>query len=170
MPYVLRSYEGQDEWTSYKWLAHMDLGHNCFISFFGNTKEEAERKAREWYAAEEAKQKRIDKSENLAVGQRKIVEDSGWSKRKVTNRWGLPMPAGEDGSNGWPVAKAATDAWLSGTPAEPEHGMTGKVWMLNSANHRVRINASEQADYEAKGYIRGGPRSVWQRKFKNDLS
>lgn len=39
-------------------------------------------------------------------------------------------------------------------------GFLGKVWMLNrSTGARARIEASEIGNYEAKGYVRGGPRS-----------
>jgi hypothetical protein len=36
----------------------------------------------------------------------------------------------------------------------------GKVWVINrSTHHLCRIDPSELVSYEAKGYVRGGPRS-----------
>ena len=36
----------------------------------------------------------------------------------------------------------------------------GKVWVINrSTHHLCRIDPNELANYEAKGYVRGGPRS-----------
>lgn len=40
------------------------------------------------------------------------------------------------------------------------HHFTGKVWVINRITHDLkRIDPSELASYEAKGYERGGPRS-----------
>lgn len=39
-------------------------------------------------------------------------------------------------------------------------GFAGKVWMLNRATQeRARVEANQVSAYEAKGYVRGGPRS-----------
>jgi hypothetical protein len=39
-------------------------------------------------------------------------------------------------------------------------GLAGKIWVFNRATgQRARIDAAEMASYEAKGYIKGGPRS-----------
>lgn len=40
------------------------------------------------------------------------------------------------------------------------HHLAGKVWMINRATaDKVRIEPSQVADYESRGYVRGGPRS-----------
>lgn len=38
--------------------------------------------------------------------------------------------------------------------------LTGSVWVLNrTTGHRARVPADQWADYEAKGYIKAGPRT-----------
>lgn len=40
------------------------------------------------------------------------------------------------------------------------HGNVGKAWMLNRVTgERARVDVSQVAVYEAKGFIKGGPRS-----------
>ena len=55
-----------------------------------------------------------------------------------------------------------------GPKPKPEGGWTtapaghhsGKLWVLNrSTGHRARIDASEFAGYQTKGYVKAGPRS-----------
>lgn len=40
------------------------------------------------------------------------------------------------------------------------HHFAGKVWVINRATHDLkRVGVDELANYEAAGYVRGGPRS-----------
>lgn len=55
------------------------------------------------------------------------------------------------------VDKSANHVKGSGRGAH----FAGKVWVVNRQLHDLkRIPESELADYEARGYVRGGPRSV----------
>lgn len=130
MSYVIRCYEGQDEWGSKKWLAHLNLGNDLFMSFLRGTKKEAESAAREWYERESKRFKHQD--------------SCGMDSAPKMPTWG--------NNDGWSNA--------SREPTKGHHGMTGKIWMVNKAtNDKKRIDPSEQAVYEANGYVRGGPRS-----------
>lgn len=132
MVFVIRSYEGNDEWVSKKWLAHMNLGNDVYMSFFGATKVEAEDKARLWYEREKS---RIER-QYVPDGQVKVAVKSDWNAG-----WGNALNAGNDWGN-------------------TEHKMAGKVWMLNrSTGDRARIEQNEVAKYEQNGYIKAGPRS-----------
>lgn len=54
------------------------------------------------------------------------------------------------------------DQVKSDCPAKPKstHGNVGKAWMLNRATgERARVDVGQIAEYEAKGFIKGGPRS-----------
>lgn len=136
MPYVVRCYEGKDEWGGKKWLAHLNLGNDLFMSFFGATKKEAEDKAHAWYAKEKARFEKQYVPEGFKNGDIVTVEGEKGT-RVINDGWGS-APA----SNGWGQANV------------------GKAWMLNRATgHRARIDASEVAKYEADGYVKAGPRS-----------
>lgn len=59
------------------------------------------------------------------------------------------------------ATKPTVDAQAGGWP---QHHLTGKfvgkVWMKNFAtNERARVEPSQLAEYEAKGFIKAGPRS-----------
>jgi hypothetical protein len=145
MPYIIRSYEGQDDWGNRKWLAHLDMGDGDFVGFFGSTKAEAENEARAWYEQfTNAKPKANEALKNLINS----TAEAGWG----SVGWGKPSES-EWGKN-------SNIEWRN--PEATEHGMTGKVWMINKDNHRVRIAADQVDEYTAKGYVQGGPRSVWK--------
>lgn len=128
--FAIRTYEGKDEWGSKKYLAHMNLGNDIYMSFFGGTAKEAEDRARNWYATETAKYKRIDNSE--------------------------PEEKPEASNDGWGNA----DGWTKPVDGRGKH-FIGKVWMVKHGpeKHKVRIDQSQVSEYEAQGYVRGGPRS-----------
>lgn len=81
MPYVIRSYRGQDEWGGDTWLAHMNLGNDIYMSFFGATKDAAETRARDWYETEKKRWERIDPS-SKSVGEANAGwgNSDGWTK------------------------------------------------------------------------------------------
>ena len=128
--FAIRTYEGKDEWGSKKYLAHMNLGNDIYMTFFGANVKEAEERARNWYATEKARCNRIDTSEPEAKSE---ASDGGWGDN---NDWSKPV----DGRG--------------------KH-FIGKVWMVKHGpeKHKVRIDQSQVAEYEAQGYVRGGPRS-----------
>jgi hypothetical protein len=82
MPYVIRVYEGQSEWGSDKYIAHMNLGSDIYMSFFGPTAKEAEDKARSWYETERKRAERIDPSikSNQSGSSDGWGDTDGWSK------------------------------------------------------------------------------------------
>lgn len=132
MSYSITTYKAEVELSNRQYLSHMNLGNDLFISFFGSTKEEAEAKARSWYEAEARRWGKIETP----------------SARVVAPTSEKPL---------------ANDGW--GSAFKPDARGThfaGKIWMLNSQNHKVRVDASEQAKYEAEGYVKGGPRSTWK--------
>lgn len=123
-------YHSSEAPTHKSWLAHMDLG-TCHMDFFADTKLKAVEKATAFFAAEKARQVQI-------VGNIKAeaVEPTKF------NPW----------------------AGVLGRPSMPAdgrgQGFAGKVWMLNRATQeRARVEANQVSVYEAKGYVRGGPRS-----------
>jgi hypothetical protein len=138
--YYIRCYEGNDEWVSKKWLAHMNLGNDIYMSFFGATKKEAEERARAWYEKELKYQKRIDTS----------VKEEAFVNTGDPSDWG----SFKSGMSG-PVGGKMTDTRGS--------HLAGKIWMVKIAadgtKDKKRVDPSEQAVYEANGYFRGGPRS-----------
>jgi len=139
MSYVIRCYEGQDEWGSKKWLAHLNLGNDIFMSFLRGSKVDAETAARDWYERESKRFKHKDSCD--IDGEVKVVEakkDEAWA---TGQQWG------------------SGDGW--GTPVDGRAAaFTGKVWMLNrTTGERARIEAGLVAEYEGKGFIKAGPRS-----------
>ena len=132
--FAIRTYEGKDEWGSKKYLAHMNLGNDLYMSFFGATAKEAEERARNWYATETAKYKRIDKSEPEAKADEKFMEGSQWGN----SDWSKPA----DGRG--------------------QH-FAGKIWMVkhmaDGTKDKKRVDPSELSKYIELGYIKGGPRS-----------
>ena len=54
---VYQSFECSDFARGY--LAHMDLGNDTYMSFFGPTAEAAQKRANDWYANERQRQARI---------------------------------------------------------------------------------------------------------------
>jgi hypothetical protein len=150
MSYYIRSYEGQDEWVSKKWLAHMNLGNDIYMSFFGATKKEAEEKARHWYEKEQTYFKRIYKPDVPPVAPIKVMNDDGWGNGAVA--WGA-VDASE--------VKPVDNSWGEPTTGRGHH-FAGKVWMVgmkDGVKHKTRVDQSEVAAYEANGYKKGGPRS-----------
>ena len=141
MSYVIRCYEGQDEWGSKKWLAHLNLGNDIFMSFLRGSKADAEAAARDWYERESKRFKHQDSCD--MDGEVKVVNSAGG--------WNATAPTGENwGSNsGW------------GTPVDGRvAAFAGKVWMLNrTTGERARIEVGLVAEYEGKGFIKAGPRS-----------
>lgn len=158
MAYYIRSYEGQDEWVSKKWLAHMNLGNDIYMSFFGATKAEAEEKARAWYEKEKKHYEKIYVSDkkpetvkvmglNATTGQ--PINPDNWDSDWGNNSgWGEPSGAVVDNGRFIPANESRG------------HHFAGKIWMVNkSTNHKTRIDQSQLSEYEANGYVRGGPRS-----------
>lgn len=71
-----------------------------------------------------------------------------------------------DAANRWWELRMQREAELNASPFNSEavidgrEALGGKLWMLNRmTGHRARINASELALYEGRGYVKGGPRS-----------
>lgn len=150
MSYYIRCYEGQDEWGAKKWLAHMNLGNDIYMSFFGHTKKEAEDKGHAWYAKESARFKHMDSSQMDSKPKAAPVvvmnNNDGWG----SEGWGGTAQVVAE-HNGWPNEQTATGRG---------HHFAGKVWMVNkTTGDKKRIDPSEQSTYEANGYVRGGPRS-----------
>lgn len=122
MPYAIRTYVGSDDWGNKKYLAHMNLGSDCYMSFFGSSTEEAEAKARGWYTEQRERYKTLDVT----------IEDE----------------------------KPDTNFKSSWDTPKPDHGMVGKVWMINhKEKKRARVSADEVDTYIGMGYERGGPKS-----------
>lgn len=130
--FAIRTYEGKDEWGSKKYLAHMNLGNDLYMSFFGATAKEAEERARNWYATETAKYKRIDKSEPEAKFE---ASNDGWGN-----------------SDGWSKPADGRGQHFAGKIWMVKH-------MADGTKDKKRVDPSEQAVYESNGYVRGGPRS-----------
>jgi len=160
MPYAIRCYEGQDDWVSRKWLAHMNLGNDVYMSFFGPTKKEAEEKARAWYEKEKARFEKIyvpDKPKTAPVQvmgeQGNAGWGSGWNDSSNTI----------DAMGAWPNPNAVgvNDGIVTAT--NRGHHFAGKVWMVKQIDgltkHKTRVDQSQVAEYEAQGYKKGGPRS-----------
>lgn len=89
MPYVIRTYVGSDEWGNKKYLAHMNLGNDCYMSFFGENSEVAETKAINWYDEQRTRYKTIDTT---------ITDDE--PKTNFSSSWSNPKPASEHGRIG----------------------------------------------------------------------
>lgn len=87
MPYVIRTYEGKDEWGKDRFLVHMNLGSDIYMSFFGSSAKEAEDKARNWYENERKRAERIDPSIKSAA----TVSNDGWGD---TGGWSKPDTRG----------------------------------------------------------------------------
>lgn len=145
MPYVIRCYEGQDEWGAKKWLAHLNLGNDVYMSFLRGSKKEAEDAARNWYEAESKRFKHLD---SLNMDDKpapvKVLNDGGWGEvvnTKSDNFWGNDP---------------------NGSRPEKEHHFAGKVWMVKGEGwekQKKRVDKSEVENYLKDGWVRGGPRS-----------
>lgn len=56
------TYQSAKAWPDKHWLAHVDLGRDCYASFFAATEEAAIKKANDWYKSERERWARIDTS------------------------------------------------------------------------------------------------------------
>lgn len=145
MPYVIRCYEGQDEWGAKKWLAHLNLGNDVYMSFLRGSKKEAEDAARNWYESESKRFKHLDSSNmDDKPAPVKVLNDSGWGEvvnTKSDNFWGNDP---------------------NGSRPEKEHHFAGKVWMVKGEGwekQKKRVDKSEVENYLKDGWVKGGPRS-----------
>lgn len=77
--------------------------------------------------------------------------NKGWAPiNEISGGWG-DKPSGAIVDNGVFI------------PAVPEHGMTGKVWLINHADKsRVRVAPDEVQRYIDGGYERGGPKTAFR--------
>lgn len=130
--FAIRTYEGKDEWGSKKYLAHMNLGNDLYMTFFGASVKDAEARARNWYEEETKRWKRIDKSQPEVTGDEPAEASNDWGS------WSKPV----DGRG----QHFAGKIWMI------------KV-MADGTKDKKRVDPSEQSKYEADGYFRGGPRS-----------
>lgn len=145
MPYVIRCYEGQDEWGAKKWLAHLNLGNDVYMSFLRGSKKEAENAARNWYESESKRFKHLDSSNmDDKPAPVKVLNDGGWGE----------------------VVNTKSDNFLGNDPngsrPEKEHHFAGKVWMVKGEGwekQKKRVDKSEVENYLKDGWVRGGPRS-----------
>lgn len=65
-------------------------------------------------------------------------------------------------SKGWGVPEYKEKDWDFAKP-EKEHGMTGKVWMINhTTKQKARITAALVEQFELNGWERGGPKTVFR--------
>lgn len=160
MPYIIRCYEGQDEWVSKKWLAHLNLGNDIYISFFGATKAEAEAKGHAWYEKEKKYSEKIDTSRKEPKV--KVIDE--WRSVPV-DVWNTLIDDNKsivDAMGAWPnpVAIGVNDGQV--TASGRGHHFAGKVWMIKEdgwEKKKIRVDKSEVEKYEAEGWKRGGPRS-----------
>lgn len=67
--------------------------------------------------------------------------------------WGKSV---QDASNGW----GASNTGWNDKVEKQSHGLAGKVWMINrSTQTKTRVDPSQVAEFETRGFVRGGPRS-----------
>jgi hypothetical protein len=70
-------------------------------------------------------------------------------------------------ANSWYAKESERQKRIVGTSeieiaadSSKSHHFSGKVWVINRQTHDLRrIEPNELAQYEANGYVRGGPRS-----------
>ena len=155
MPYVIRCYEGQDEWGAKKWLAHLNLGNDVYMSFLRGSKKEAEDAARNWYEAESKRFKHLDSSN---------MDDKPASVKLLGGPDNFTVPK-NDGLT-WNDWNTKSDNFWGNDPngsrPEKEHHFAGKVWMVKGEGwdkQKKRVDKSEVEALEADGWKRGGPRS-----------
>ncbi len=113
-----------------KFLAHVNLGNDIYMSFFGAYQVQAVERAEAWYARERAHQLVLEAGVDRA--------SANLEKRTGINPSGSGLnPGGGRGAH-----------------------FIGKVWMIHQVTRaKVRVPAGEVAGMEATGYVRGGPRS-----------
>lgn len=147
MSFAIRTYEGKDEWVSKKYLAHMNLGNDVYMTFFGASVKEAEDKARVWYEKEQKHFQKLYKPDDEAKGFKADEDVIFESEKRViqSDGWG----------SGWGSFESEK---LSG---KGKH-FAGKIWMVKiNGDEKIkkRIDPSEEQSYIDQGYVRGGPRS-----------
>lgn len=152
MPYVIRCYEGQDEWGAKKWLAHLNLGNDVYMSFLRGSKKEAEDAARNWYEAESKRFKHLDSSnmDDKPASVKVMNTNDGWGNGSQWTEEDLKNP---------PVV---TFSDIGEIKVTKEHHFAGKVWMVgmkDGQKHKTRVDQSEVDKYIEMGYQKGGPRS-----------
>lgn len=109
-----------------KWLAHLDLGNDIYMSFFADCKVHAIQKAEDWYNRERARQLRL-------------MPEAGMVAALSSNRTSIKPSASGKGRG--------------------QH-FVGKVWMIHKDSRaKCRVPSAEVSAYEARGYVKGGPRS-----------
>lgn len=132
------TYQSSNSKPNEKWLAYCVIGGQpLLVRFTGATEAEAIERANNWYDSEK-------KHQNKITGVVELEDDEVAS-------------TAYKGDDGWTKVKPVNDGWTS----EPsEHGMVGKVWMINhSQQKRARINADELDYYINQGYVKGGPKT-----------
>lgn len=101
----------------------------------------------------------------LPSGQQLLVRFSGATEESVIAKaraFYEKEKARQDRLYGSTAAAADNDAISDDDDVPSGRGVqfVGKVWMLNrETGERARVIPAEVADYAAKGYVRGGPRS-----------
>lgn len=87
------------------------------------------------------------------------ADASGWGKPDVL------IPKSEWGkSSGWEKINTKSDEFWGNNPSgdrtEKQHGMTGKVWLINHlTKERARVSEDRVAEMLANGWERGGPKT-----------
>jgi hypothetical protein len=115
------------------WLAYVELanGEQWLVRCTGHSELEAKTKAQVLWDRERAKYKVHNELVDNAVAEMKKVDCQGEQPKRIDGRG-----------------------------AHASAMFAGKMWMINRATHHLcRIDPSELTVYEAKGYVRGGPRS-----------
>jgi hypothetical protein len=130
-----------------RWLAFVLInGKQWLVRFSGPDEASTAERARNFYKAEKERQTRLcgdDAPSPVTVREKASIIVSGGA--------GVNKTAPADGfKSDW------------GGPASPGrgHALKGMVWVANrDTKHKTRIKADELAAYEAKGYIKAGPRT-----------
>lgn len=130
------TYSSENAESHEKWLAYLVINdQQWLVRFTGHSELEAITKANCFWVKEQDKQKALDRScpQNVVTGaQVKNLDDQIKT-----------------------VARRITED-------RGAHFM-GTIWMVNkSTGHKVRIVEDRQAEYEANGYQRGGPRTPYK--------
>lgn len=165
MPYVIRCYEGQDEWGAKKWLAHLNLGNDVYMSFLRGSKKEAEDAAREWYEHESKRFKHQDSSQmDDKPAPVKVMNDGGWNNWDNSQEFkdNIDNVSWDNVLGAWPNPNSVGVNDGQVTATSRGHHFAGKVWMVKGEGwdkQKKRVDKSEVENYLKDGWIKGGPRS-----------
>jgi hypothetical protein len=146
------TYQSANSKPEDRWLAFCvgNDGEQILVRMRGSTEQEAIDRAKAWWNGEQVKWAKMN------GGFRQELEPQDTPAAPIRNADGWPVK-----SEGWGVPQTSTNTGWN--KPKSEHGMTGKVWMINHATkERKRVDEAQVGAFIFQGWERGGPKTPFR--------